>query len=602
MNVKEFYSQQQLSLSNEIQTLRMQGRWFVVAEIVTFLAALGFVVLYTLVEWGWLPLLMALLTFILYIIIRKVDMRHTERLQRLTDLHAAYTHELQYLAGDLTPFDCGEMYVDAQHPFSFDLDIFGRDSLFCRINRTVTTGGRDLLATLLRMENDITNQERKQRANAVRELASRDELHTWRMQFISNGVRQTIDSREVKNVIDNVSHLQLPAWFSSPWARALACLSIVGFLVAVVLSALGKVDVMLPIWWAILQFFAAFVLCNAHLRKISSAVGQLLKWISPYLTLIRLTEGQTFQSPYLEHLKTELRDAEPSFAQLKQLLDALDRRGNILGLFFFDALALNDVFLVRRFLRWQQSFSGRAGQWIDAMSDMDALVSTAIFAANHPQTCWADVTESPELVYEATDISHPFLGEKAVKNDFSIRHGHFYIVTGANMAGKSTFLRSLGVNYVLARAAMPVFARSFTASVFPLFSSMRTTDDLAHGISYFNAELLRLRQLFTFVRAQQRPTLIILDEILKGTNSLDKLNGSRLFLETVRQLPVTGVIATHDLELSKMSLEDPEHFHNYCFEIELGDSVTYSYKITPGVARNQNATYLLKSLINSVDL
>jgi DNA mismatch repair ATPase MutS len=166
------------------------------------------------------------------------------------------------------------------------------------------------------------------------------------------------------------------------------------------------------------------------------------------------------------------------------------------------------------------------------------------------------------------------------------------------MAGKSTFLRSVGINYVLACCGMPVFADSLRVSLFSLFSSMRTTDDLAHGISYFNAELLRLQQLMETCR-QNRHTLIILDEILKGTNSLDKLNGSQLFLQSISALPITGIIATHDLELSKMEQEHPDRFHNYCFEIQLSDEITYTYRLSEGVARNQNATYLLKNILKT---
>ena len=164
------------------------------------------------------------------------------------------------------------------------------------------------------------------------------------------------------------------------------------------------------------------------------------------------------------------------------------------------------------------------------------------------------------------------------------------------MAGKSTFLRSVGVNYVLAMAGLSVFARRMQVSCFQLFSSMRTSDDLTHGISYFNAELLRLEQLLSFCR-RHCYTFIILDEILKGTNSLDKLNGSRLFLETIAKQPVSGLIATHDLELSKLEDAPGSPFTNYCFEIELGDDVTYSYKIRRGVAQNQNATFLLKQIL-----
>lgn len=209
-------------------------------------------------------------------------------------------------------------------------------------------------------------------------------------------------------------------------------------------------------------------------------------------------------------------------------------------------------------------------------------------------------------------ISIIFLGAKAVKNDFTIKDDNYYIITGANMAGKSTFLRSLGVNYILAMAGMPVFADQLKISRFRLFSSMRTTDDLTHGISYFNAELIRLEELLKFCKesaegmfckesaeGNKEPlrTLIILDEILKGTNSLDKLNGSRKFLEAIAKQPVSGIIATHDLELSKMENDASGKFHNYCFEIDLGTDVTYTYKIQKGVARNQNATFLLNKIL-----
>ena len=220
----------------------------------------------------------------------------------------------------------------------------------------------------------------------------------------------------------------------------------------------------------------------------------------------------------------------------------------------------------------------------------------ATFRYNEPTATDACVVESTEIVYEAKGLYHPFLGAKAVRNDFSIESGQYHIVTGANMAGKSTFLRSVGINSILAHCGLPVFADQMTLSVFSLFSSMRTTDDLTRGISYFNAELLRLQQLLETCK-QNRRTLIILDEILKGTNSLDKLNGSRLFLQSILSLPVAGIIATHDLELSKMEDDYPDRFSNYCFEIKLSDEITYTYKITKGVARNQNATHLLKKIL-----
>ena len=287
----------------------------------------------------------------------------------------------------------------------------------------------------------------------------------------------------------------------------------------------------------------------------------------------------------------------PSFIEMESLLADIEKRSNNLWFFFSNAVALKDVFIVRKFVKWQNAYVGKIDMWIDIVSDIDAIVSMSTFCFNHPEAKSAEVLDENKVIFEAYNLYHPFLDETAVKNDFLIKDHDYYIITGANMAGKSTFLRTLGINYILAMMGMPVFADSLKISQFNLFTSMRTTDDLTHGISYFNAELLRLRQLISSLNG---PTLIILDEILKGTNSLDKLNGSRLFLEYISEKDVTGVIATHDLELSKMSERYPDRFHNYCFEIELGTNITYSYKITQGTAKNQNATFLLQNILKEM--
>ena len=201
------------------------------------------------------------------------------------------------------------------------------------------------------------------------------------------------------------------------------------------------------------------------------------------------------------------------------------------------------------------------------------------------------------MVFEGKALRHPFLGLQAVANDAMLQDRNFYIITGANMAGKSTYLRTVGISWVMAMAGLPVYADRLTLSPCRLFTGMRTSDDLTHGISYFNAELLRLKQLIGVL--DDTPTLVILDEILRGTNSKDKLHGSQIFLEYLSHHNVTAIIATHDLELSQMAEDHGERFHNYCFEISIGEHITYDYRITPGIAKNQNATYLLKKMITA---
>lgn len=589
MNLPIFYTEKERRLADEIAQLKQKSRLFVAGQIVFFLLFLAFLVLYTLVSWGALPLVLSAVSLLLYALVRLMDVKNDEQVHRFSSLRKVYLHELSYLNGDFSCFDDGERYADAHHPFTFDLDVFGKDSLFQRINRTVTTGGSDWLAAQL---SSVAN--RSARADAVDELAS---MESWRATFMALGADGRIDSALIRQALQEIKSLQIPTFAAKRWTFVLAWLLIVGLFAAIVASVVGLVSAQLPLWWGILHFFGVFFVCSGACRVISKAVDKLHEQLQVYVELIRqVSETTTFTTPQNTSIVNVLQGARQSFDQLNDILNGLDRRGNILGLFLMDALFLSDYFLVRRFLRWQQQYLGQVPVWIDAISEMDGLVSMATFRYNEPQAGRAEVVASEEMVYEAVGLYHPFLGAKAVRNDFTLQHRHYYIITGANMAGKSTFLRALGINYILAMNGMPVFATSLRVSAYSLFSSMRTTDDLAHGISYFNAELLRLKQLLTACQHNSQ-TLIILDEILKGTNSVDKLNGSRLFLQAVSALPVTGVIATHDLELSKM---EGERFHNYCFEIALGQDVTYSYKITPGIARNQNATFLLREILSCV--
>ncbi len=589
MNLSIFYTEKERQLAGEIAQLKQKSRLFVAGQIVFFLLFLAFLVLYTLVSWGVLPLVLSAVSLALYALVRLMDVKNDEQVHRFSNLRKVYLHELSYLKGDFSCFDDGERYVDAHHPFTFDLDVFGKDSLFQRINRTVTTGGSDWLAAQL---SSVAN--RSARADAVDELAV---MEPWRATFMALGADGRIDSALIRQALQEIKSLQIPTFAAKRWTFVLAWLLIVGLFAAVVASVAGLVNAQLPLWWGILHFFGVFFVCSGACKVISKVVDKLHAQLQVYVKLIRkVSETTTFTTPQNASIVNVLQGARQSFDQLNDILNGLDRRGNILGLFLMDALFLSDYFLVRRFLRWQRQYLGQVPVWIDAISEMDGLVSMATFRYNEPQAGRAEVAASEEMVYEAVGLYHPFLGAKAVRNDFTLQHRHYYIITGANMAGKSTFLRALGINYILAMNGMPVFATSLRVSAYSLFSSMRTTDDLAHGISYFNAELLRLKQLLTACQHNAQ-TLIILDEILKGTNSADKLNGSRLFLQAVSALPVTGVIATHDLELSKM---EGERFHNYCFEIALGQDVTYSYKITPGVARNQNATFLLRDILETL--
>lgn len=597
-NLNKLYKEQIAALAQSIGSLRAKSRVFVMAEVLSFAVSIGFVVLFTVLDDASWTLGVALCVLFLYFYIRNLDTKNDRKIADAVALKLVYEKEVAYQTGDYTKFDAGERYLQPTHPFTFDLDVFGQGSLFQRINRTISSGGSDYLAESLsgKWESLPTTELLKhieQRVEAIGELAKNEPFLS---QFKAQGAEKPIDTAAVKEAFGSIHALQIPSYFANPTFRTLLYANLVGFYLSIFLSIGNFVPAFLPLWWGIFNFFLATFCAHKYIKLVNEAISKLKDQVRGYVNMASLIEKQSFTAAHLCELKANLSGAMASFGQLERILQKIDNRSNEIGIVLFNCFGLLDITIIRHFLRWQRTYEPITDQWIGASSTFDALVSMATFRLNEDKAEEATVVGDNEVSYKARSIYHPFLGEKAVRNNFDIQNHEYYIITGANMAGKSTFLRTLGVNYILAMNGLPVFAEEMHVSVFRLFTNMRTTDDLTHGISYFNAELLRLKQLIASLDPNV-PSLIILDEILKGTNSLDKLNGSRLFLEYISERNVTGVIATHDLELSKLEDENPQRFHNYSFEIELGTDVTYTYKIGRGVARNQNATFLLKQIL-----
>ena len=597
-NLTDLYQHKAEETSTMLVSLRSRSRFFILTEIGSFLVAIGFVVLYTLLADAAWTLLCAVAALCFYLYIRRRDVLNDRKIKHGEALLGVYQSEIDYQHGNFSGFEAGEQYVCPQHPYTFDMDVFGAGSLFQRMNRTISTGGSDQLAACLSTE--WGHAKREELVGQIRmRMAAIDELgqdETFLSSFKSLGVKERINTAEVLKALTAIHQQTFPTIFHNPLLRYFCYADLLGFYVSIVLSIMGLVPSLLPLWWGIFNFMFSFLCGHKYMRVISELIAKVHAQVDGYLQVLKLINTTEFKSAELQALKAQLSGAEASFEQLELILQKIDNRSNEVGVFIFNSFALIDLTIVRLFLRWQHTYEQRTKEWIDGLNLFDALVSMGNYRLNEDRAVKAEISEENKVVYEAKGLYHPFLGEKAVANDFTIHDHEYYIVTGANMAGKSTFLRSLGINYLLAMNGLPVFADELKVSAFHLFTSMRTTDDLTHGISYFNAELLRLKKLLGSLH-DDVPSLIILDEILKGTNSLDKLNGSRLFLQYIAERNVTGVIATHDLELSKMENEYEGRFHNYCFEIELGEDITYSYKITKGVARNQNATYLLKGIL-----
>ena len=619
----EYYTDKMTGLDEVLQNRKAKVKYIITAEILLFVVAVAVAVVYLC---GYVSVAVFIPAFCIalasFVGVKVFDRQNSVAIDGMEARIDVYRQNIRYMEGDFSQFDDGKRYENPFHQYSFDMDVFGKGSLYNRLCRNVTTGGADRLAGILdsaacrsyAADRFVASQDKPslrcvtsvpalpleidRRQKAISELA---EMEEWRTDFLSAAYKGSIDTGAILKALHEAKEAGIPEAALSRKGLTMVVSSMAIFVVLLILTVFTPLPADFVCLWTVAQLAVSIGASAKAIKMISKSVEKISVSTKRFVLLLHIITEAQFREEDNKLVASVLKgsneaEALNSLKELKAILDALDRRANVLGLVIFNALGYSDFFLVRRYLRWQRDNVASFERWVDAVSLMDAMVSMATMRCNEPQAVMPVVTDSEEVVFEAKGLYHPFLGEKAVKNDFTIQDSNYYIVTGANMAGKSTFLRSIGVNYILAMCGMPVFAESLRVSVFNLFSSMRTSDDLTHGISYFNAELLRLRQLLDNVR-QASHTLIILDEILKGTNSLDKLNGSRMFLEAIAKLPVSGLIATHDLELSKMADEYPARFHNFCFEIKLSDAITYTYKISPGVARNQNATYLLKGIL-----
>ena len=589
--MEKYYQQKIDALHREEQKFRQRSRLYLLGKLFSFTASALFA-FWSYTDFSYPNLLVCVVLAVWYLLLCKVDARCMHRIRRLQSMKEVCQKEIAYLNGDYSVFEAGSEYTDYQHAYAYDLDLFGKASLYQRLNRTVTQEGADTLARKFTVLPE-TEEEILENQKAIQELAG---WKDWRIHFLSN----TPVAAFPEGLSHSMSNGKKNRWATSTLPYALIGLTLLCFFLAVA-------DVISWQWFSTLFTIQIImtVICSRHSSNTSLRVEKLHLVFSGYLSILEDIHRADFQSPKLKRMKHQLFDAEAdslqAFRELSGILNLFDQRGNVVMYVLLNGTILFDWMLLCRFVRWGERYLQHLDVWIDSMAEVDALVSLGTYAANHPENHSAEVLRGEtEILVEAKGFYHPFLRrDKAVPNDYVLNKHTVSIVTGANMAGKSTFLRTVGVSYLMACCGLPVCASSFRFSLVSLFSSMRTADDLANDISYFNAELLRLKQLIQHVKFH-RFTLIILDEILKGTNSVDKLKGSMMFLQEIIRYPVSGIIATHDLELSKLEEKDGKLYQNYCFEIALSDTIEYSYKMKRGVAQNLNASYLLANLLKSL--
>ena len=500
-------------------------------------------------------------------------------------------NEIDFIQNKTLCYANGDEYIDATHPYSYDLDIFGEKSLFQTLNRTATYIGKTKLANSLL--GILPNPEIKQNQEAIKELSDNIE---WRQSILAYA-KTTEDNKEnyvqlAEWSVRSSQKISLPLILISYTAPILLLVFFVAsFLID--LPALGNITVFL--------FIFNLIIVGSKIKTIKKEIEDattIHKTLKSYTLIIKQLEGKSFASEKLNTLKTKLIHnnelASQQIKSLSKLFAQLDNSTNLLAATLFNGLLLYNLHTLRSLYKWKSEHKTKIKDWLEVIGEIEQLNSYANFAYNNQDLTYPELNNNYDI--EFTNLGHPLLDSKTrINNSVDFTNQNFIILTGSNMAGKSTFLRSLGINMVLAGTGSPICASKANIHPLNVLVTMRLSDSLNDNESYFFAEVKRLKEIMN--RADQKISFVLLDEILRGTNSDDKRTGTVEVIKKIIDKKAIGAIATHDLKVCDTAQEYPEILINKCFEVEIIDNeLNFDYKLRDGVCKNKSATFLMKKM------
>ncbi|RAU83820.1 MutS-related protein [Pontibacter arcticus] len=531
--------------------------------------------------------------YILFTVVLRWHARLDFKYKQLQLTRKLNEEENARLQGKLTAFDGGDDFINAQHAYTSDLDIFGQNSLFQLVNRSVTSIGKYKLAGWLQQAAPAI--EIKQRQEAVAELATESKLD-WLQYFLA--------------LPRHYKHTLKPAdtfinWFRNHsfypkygWLKVLLFILPVLTIGAIILWAYGFSGY-IPTAFILVQFILAYRFAVQRDEYYENSIS-IYEAMRSYTLQLKQIEHHTFTSPRLQQLQADLHQhqrikASVAINKLANIIDFFSWRLSTLMAFFLNSILMWDFYWIYRLETWKAKHLEQVESALVVLAEFEALASIAAFQHAHPQYAIPELSEQP-FEFRAQQLAHPLIfSVSAVANDFEMQGaGKTMVVTGSNMSGKTTFLRTIGINMVLAFTGAPACATRLKVAPAQVYTAMRTVDNLAENTSSFYAELKRLRMLLELTELGQ-PVFYLLDEILKGTNSRDRHLGAMTLIRQLHQRHTSGLISTHDLELGAMEEELPDSVKNYSFNSTItGNEINFDYKLTPGICRSFNASKLMQ--------
>lgn len=540
---------------------------------------------------AFITLLLLLAVFIRLIIVSTNNKTAIDNCNRLIEIN---NQELEIAAGHYTHLPSGSIHAPATHEYANDLDIFGRASLFQYINRTTSEPGQDNLANWLLYPSDADAIHNRQAC--VKELAG---YYTWRQQLQAHGMATTIQRNTEKKLAawtaEGNHFITKPYWkvlrFVLPAIILTACFLYLNDTLSV--PALSAV---------ILLFFFLSGWVSKQITPVYNQLNKIIGEMNALYTSIECIEQQPFQSAILKKNQqvfiTGNSKASAEVRSLKLILDRLDFRLNPMVFIPVNILFFWDLQQIIALENWKEKNKTHITHWIAALAEIEALSSIGNLYFNHPLWSLPVLDKSRHGVFQSVQLGHPLIpGNKMVYNNFYTEGAaKVSLITGSNMAGKSTFLRSVGVNIVLAMMGAPVCAEQMKLSPMRIISSMRIADNLEESTSTFYAELKKLKSIIDCVNNNEK-VFVLLDEILRGTNSLDRHTGSKALVKQLIKKNAVAMLATHDVELAQLEKEYPGNIHNYHFDAQIANEELYfDYKLKDGICKSINASILMRKI------
>lgn len=558
-----------------------------IALFLVLLVAFSFMVSGSYQAIGGATFLVALIAFVGLMIRHDRLYRHHQSCQVRC---ALVTDDLHRLNGDLSAITIDQpLDFPPEHRFAHDLDFTGDHGLLKLLDYTHLPSAKRIVHGWIDHQSDVAEVVARQ--NAVAELAEKSTLRMRIRAKTRNQSSTHLD--EHPTWLDSPTPLSAQSWLLWPTTA-------LGLVASTLLIMRFVLQMAVP--WLPLTVLASvgFALTGYLQRALIDSFMTQRRPIETTAVLAALLQNQHFSSAPLAAIDRRLREtrAVQQLGRLNRLMDAFGFRANALAHFIMNFCVQWDAWHVRQLCRWRADHGANLEPWFEALSQFEALSSLAQYAWLFPSYCYPELIEGHGVQFEATDLGHPLIARpQRVCNDYQIKGtGQIHLLTGSNMSGKSTFLRTVGANWILATMGVPVCAKTFSCSMPQIWTSIRIQDSLNQGVSFFYAEVLRLKAILQATAGQDRPVFFLLDEILRGTNSRERLIACKAAVNYFAKNQASGILTTHDLELLALANSHPGRVHKFHFrETMVGDEMTFDYQLHPDELTSTNALRVMRA-------